>query len=612
MKCQIHGVKKIEMWISKHGGGSDDKSVLKSDFRHLIRAESKDDYQLKLMNVVTRWSQAFISYFMQHIAPDIEMFALWTAKSWNYPTTPDSVITSNQCEHINRLAAEQQNWTELPVDTVFYIGRDLQKAKLVEIARGMMGVGNFKLLPEFSRKFNSNYGENLLRRIGSTPSYDQIIAKYITERDQFRHAGFGRRIQPIDAAIPVEEENLEDSEEEGNMEGVDRGNIDEFEDGNGVAVSNGNVEDVDNGYVELGNVNGYTVEVVSDRNVEVLEDENIEVVAEERIVEDIGDRNVNGVENFEINVNDGVVDQSEDVNHNESICSEVRVSEDAIDYDLPIVEMRSNEVFTEQIQQTPARSIPVANYTPRRSDVLSTPSISSIDLDAISYVPELDTYLLPGRVHPVSVHLGKKSCSLCGVKPRNWCSHMRSAALKAGVKVPNTPVFMKSLTQLRKNQRPDKNKSGRKAPRTFDLIPVHELNSAAESEEIQLNLALSQAVPPRSTVDDVIESVVQQAYTDQTLWCLCQEPSSGDMIGCDGPECQIEWFHFTCVQLEIAPEGDWFCTQCKPKTSKRKLNFDKNPRPKKLTKREKCPECNIELSSSYLKTHIKKFCVNSK
>ena len=32
-----------------------------------------------------------------------------------------------------------------------------------------------------------------LRRIESTPSYDQIIAKYVTERDQFRHAGIGRR-----------------------------------------------------------------------------------------------------------------------------------------------------------------------------------------------------------------------------------------------------------------------------------------------------------------------------------------------------------------------------------------------------------------------------------
>ena len=55
---------------------------------------------------------------MLHIAQEIEKFGIWTAKSWNFRTTEDSVVTSNQCEHINRLAAEQQNWTDLPVDTV--------------------------------------------------------------------------------------------------------------------------------------------------------------------------------------------------------------------------------------------------------------------------------------------------------------------------------------------------------------------------------------------------------------------------------------------------------------------------------------------------------------
>ena len=590
MKCEVHGVKKIEMLVAKHGGGSDDRSVLKSDFRHLIRADSKDDYQLKLMNVVTRWSQPFISYYMQNIAPEIEKFALWTAKSWNFPTTRDSVVTSNQCEHINRLAAEQQNWTELPVDTVFYIGRDLQKAKLVEIARGMMGVGNFKLLPEFARKFDSNYGESLLRRIGSTPSYDQIIAKYVIERDQFRHAGFGRRT--------VQNMTVDhDGEDEEHVEEVNG------QDGNLECVAEGNVEDIEVRSVEdFGD--GYGDDVSED-NVEVFVEGHTEDACEENVV------------------NEGSDEANEDVNHNTSIGSEERVLDENIDFELPIIDMghSSLELNTlSQVQNTPSsiRSIPVANYTPRSSvgDVsevnLSTPIACSVDLDAISYVPELDTYLLPGRIHPISVNLSKKSCSLCGVKPRNWCSHMRSAAVKAGIKIPNTPIFMKSLTQLRKNQRPDKNKSGRKAPRTFDLIPIHELNNADESEQIQLDLALSEPALPRSSVDDVIESVVQQAYSDQQLWCLCQQPSHGEMIACDGPECLIEWFHFSCVKVESAPEGDWFCSQCKPKSSKRKLDFDKNPRPKKISKREKCPECNIELSSSYLKTHLKKYCIKIK
>ena len=99
---------------------------------------------------------------------------------------------------------------------------------------------------------------------------------------------------------------------------------------------------------------------------------------------------------------------------------------------------------------------------------------------------------------------------------------------------------MKNLTQLRKNQRIDKTKSGRKQPRKFDLVQIHELNNREnseenhnsqsrsrqtrkfdliqinelyneeQSEEIQLNLALSYPLLPPSTVDDVINAVIAQ------------------------------------------------------------------------------------------------------
>ena len=104
VKCEIHGVKKIERWISTHGGGKDDKTVLKSDFRHLIRSDSLDDYKERLSQIAIRWSQPFFTYFMMHISPEIEMFGIWTVQSWDFPTTEASIVTSNQCEHINRLA----------------------------------------------------------------------------------------------------------------------------------------------------------------------------------------------------------------------------------------------------------------------------------------------------------------------------------------------------------------------------------------------------------------------------------------------------------------------------------------------------------------------------
>ena len=61
------------------------------------------------------------------------------------------------------------------------------------MARGLIGVGNFELLPEFRTRQDVGTGEDLLRKIGSAPSYDQIIGKYKQERDLTRHAGAGRR-----------------------------------------------------------------------------------------------------------------------------------------------------------------------------------------------------------------------------------------------------------------------------------------------------------------------------------------------------------------------------------------------------------------------------------
>ena len=95
---------------------------------------------------------------------------------------------------------------------------------------------------------------------------------------------------------------------------------------------------------------------------------------------------------------------------------------------------------------------------------------------------------------------------------------MRRAALKAGMTVPLHIPALKSLTQLRKKLRADKTKSGKKAPRKFDIIPLHkELNNEQESEDIQLSLASKHSTTSISMYDNIIVSVVNQAYVDMDL-----------------------------------------------------------------------------------------------
>ena len=37
-------------------------------------------------------------------------------------------------------------------------------------------------------------------------------------------------------------------------------------------------------------------------------------------------------------------------------------------------------------------------------------------------------------------------------------------------------------------------------------------------------------------------------------FCYCEKPSSGDMVFCEGGDCERQWFHFECVGLKSAPK----------------------------------------------------------
>lgn len=49
----------------------------------------------------------------------------------------------------------------------------------------------------------------------------------------------------------------------------------------------------------------------------------------------------------------------------------------------------------------------------------------------------------------------------------------------------------------------------------------------------------------------------------ETDFCFCGKfIAEAPMIGCDGPKCALQWFHFACVGISSAPEGDWLCPTC--------------------------------------------------
>lgn len=68
-------------------------------------------------------------------------------------------------------------------------------------------------------------------------------------------------------------------------------------------------------------------------------------------------------------------------------------------------------------------------------------------------------------------------------------------------------------------------------------------------QEDLIRLSESEQSPPVPTDNEV-------------RYCYCQQPASGEMVGCDADNCPLEWFHLACTDLIKIPSGKWYCDYC--------------------------------------------------
>lgn len=70
----------------------------------------------------------------------------------------------------------------------------------------------------------------------------------------------------------------------------------------------------------------------------------------------------------------------------------------------------------------------------------------------------------------------------------------------------------------------------------------------------------------RSVILTLPSSVSTEVSNDEDgPWCTCQQHiEDSELIGCDNEQCNIQWFHMVCLNLEQAPEGNWLCPTCQP------------------------------------------------
>ena len=99
--------------------------------------------------------------------------------------------------------------------------------------------------------------------------------------------------------------------------------------------------------------------------------------------------------------------------------------------------------------------------------------------------------------------------------------------------------------------------------------PNVESNDEQDNDQDDSNSEDDQLIPPDddNTTDQPISSSTPDIEEDKDnrLWCYCHQTEGYDqMIACDGKDCTIKWFHWSCVNLtqETVPTGQWYCPDC--------------------------------------------------
>ncbi|XP_028810713.1 inhibitor of growth protein 3 [Denticeps clupeoides] len=96
----------------------------------------------------------------------------------------------------------------------------------------------------------------------------------------------------------------------------------------------------------------------------------------------------------------------------------------------------------------------------------------------------------------------------------------------------------------------------------------HQSSSSSSSSSLSScssSSALAHELAQQSSVLPEAESNSQVDWTydpNEPRYCICNQVSYGEMVGCDNQDCPIEWFHYGCVGLTEAPKGKWYCPQC--------------------------------------------------
>ena len=133
--CENHLTKSLGHWVKEKIGQSS-VSFYKNEFRTLIREQTREEYDLKLIERRARWHPKFADYWHEFIAPLVDKVSLWKAKEIQWGgLTSNCIWSSNQSESFNHILRHKLNYQEVEMSECFHVFRDIQRAVLMETAR---------------------------------------------------------------------------------------------------------------------------------------------------------------------------------------------------------------------------------------------------------------------------------------------------------------------------------------------------------------------------------------------------------------------------------------------------------------------------------------------
>ena len=172
LRCWNHIFRDIRRWLRAHGAPSNDVAIYLEHVRDLFHLQSQSEYSEALAAKKSVWSAPFYDYYTYNIQPDIASIARWSIAQFEGVYDSYSGVTTNQAESLNTVLKNLQQWNESPHDCMVLALYYLQAYYKREIMRGIHGMGNYPLHPQFK---HVSSGVPLVEETVYTP--DEIVQR---------------------------------------------------------------------------------------------------------------------------------------------------------------------------------------------------------------------------------------------------------------------------------------------------------------------------------------------------------------------------------------------------------------------------------------------------